>query len=384
MTIITFVLLGVSVIVGLGSDVDVGTSAGGFKIRSIATSTSRHQDSVGEVPPEEVLLSASPSTFSPSIQNIPPTPSSSLPTEFLELLQSASARAVRPEYDGGRFAKWVVFVPLNAGFLLMAKSMHHHLNSIVPPLRNVVWVALDNASYDGMRAFDSTALVYRDKLSDENFDTSSQHFRTRGYNTIVLHKWRIIQSIIEAGYDTLLLDADVVLLRNPIHYLIDGPSCDLYVSLDGETQNWDRLDEMRYSTRSEGYTYNIYVNTGMLYLRASNLTWSVVTEFLLPGSRVEGMDDQMEFNVYLQKRSNYTKSQYTLPKFQQTKQCSLVSGIPTLILPTILFGNTKHFEVLQNNARSGIVPYTYHYNYFSGFIQKRDAMIKNGHYFGGA
>jgi hypothetical protein len=101
--------------------------------------------------------------------------------------------------------------------------------------------------------------------------THSGSCRTVPYNAMVMHKWYMALQVMQAGVNVLVVDSDVVMMRNPLPLFDTLPVCDMmsmmeYPGRDNAHCNYnaDGLPGMPdYGKKSWSY-----MNTGYTYFRA--------------------------------------------------------------------------------------------------------------------
>jgi hypothetical protein len=184
-----------------------------------------------------------------------PTPSDKLQ----DYLQQAAAHAWAP------LDKLVFVCVVNDGFKHFALNLFLSTRRTIPQMNNFLFYTTDEGAATYLRKHG--ALVYHN--SSSNFSTKAEPFRSSGYSKIVNNKARVAYEVIQLGYDVFILDADVVVLRNPMNYLIDIPKCDMTVSV--EVQNVTRFvtpGPERYSGDNfEAGSVSVLVNTGVIMWR---------------------------------------------------------------------------------------------------------------------
>jgi len=260
----------------------------------------------------------------------------------------------------------VAVAEVNHGFLPMAVSFYRHLQNLQPPMNNVLFFALDTVSNDTLVRIGAPTFL-------DDHDNMSSHawgFREGGYNKIVLHKWVLASKILRMGFDCVIVDVDIVFLRNPmVYYFADAPACDALVVV--ESKNWGKNNEDRF----EGDGIGVLINTGLVILRNTETTRTLVTIFLQPQHRYEDLDDQWEFLFFMEKRDRCTPGKRNVPMTQRHTTCSMYGATQVHILPGYLF--TSQFYLWQSES-AYLTPFTIHFNYLSGFASKKQKMAEMG------
>jgi hypothetical protein len=299
----------------------------------------------------------------PSLSGVQSNASAPSASSFLGLLLHASTLCPTPSQPA------VVLVMVNNGFIDMAIQQLHQMRQTRPPILNVVFVALDLLAYNVLKR--KGVAVYRDE--NETFDAVASDFRTPSYNQIVIHKFLLLQRALELGFDVLMLDVDVVLLRNPFNYFVDFAKCDVLVTVETLPPGIHENTDQRWS----GDGVALWINTGFMFWRNSAPSRTLLHAFARPENRRSGMDDQYEFNQFL-KASPHAPEALNLPWTQRLHQCAVYGGVSMHVLSPYLFGSQRHMFEFNLAGLAGTVPYMVHFNWISGFNDKRSRMIANG------
>ena len=188
----------------------------------------------------------------------------------------------------------------NAMVKFMLNEMLHIALHPVP--FNVLWVPLDPAALARL-AKDGNGTVYDAIASDGRFDGGRSNFREKDYNRMALVKWEITIQLLEMGYDVLLLDPDLALLRNPLPYFETIADCDMTLQMDSpmEPTGPNVIKDGGYAFREEHFD-NFY-NTGGILLKNSprTLPWVRLYKSWAEGEYKRGSpyDDQALFNRFI-------------------------------------------------------------------------------------
>lgn len=272
----------------------------------------------------------------------------------------------------------VVVVEVNSGFLDFARNMWLRAGRTKPPLGNLLWVALDAQAHDQLKALPAQngtgrPLVFFDPA--DKFEPGGTSFRTKAYNDIVKHKWTLLRRVLGLGFNALLLDVDVIVLRNPFGYLADLPACDLLATVDtlpdqGITNG---SNPHRWAGGSQRYN-TAWINTGVILWRATPTARALIDDFIAYKPAEQGMDDQHEWNAFLNVQPATPQARVNLPFLELASQCGVWGNLSVQILPPSLYGSQRHVFEFQLPQNSGETPYTIHFNWLSGAAEKRQKM----------
>jgi len=273
----------------------------------------------------------------------------------------------------------VIIVVVNSGFLSMAHNFMAHARSVAPRIRNVLYVALDAACYQNLLAipdiaayFDATTLAAHDASL-----SSSQRFQDAAYNRIVMYKWALSLQVLKLGYRLLTIDADIVLLRNPLSFLAGLPSCDVSVTTDAWGPEITRATHSRYAHEGRNESA-VYVNTGLLLWQPSRTTVELIESFLDPQWRIKGADDQTEFNQFLRSRAASTTAYVSLTlKDVLAKRCAQFAGLRINVLAPVLFPSIQQLSYDSKLVSfAQVPPFAIHFNYLPHLAAKKQMMSK--------
>ena len=165
----------------------------------------------------------------------------------------------------------------------------------------VLWVPYDKGALDRLAA-EGTGTVYSGVAASGRFDGARSDFRQAKYNELSLVKWELSLELIKLGYDVLLLDPDLVILRNPLPYLETVGDCDLSFQMDSHFD--PHGDSVRhaggYALFDTDVTIPNFYNTGGFMLRSRPRT-RVFLEAVIANGKAEHakgspLDDQGLFN----------------------------------------------------------------------------------------
>jgi hypothetical protein len=187
----------------------------------------------------------------------------------------------------------------------------------------------------------------------------------------------LLKRVIDLGFDALIMDVDLVLLRNPFIYFQSQPLCDMTFYENGPAQlegsnKWVKRD----------WTTGFEVNTGFMLVRSTATTQALVNEFVNSNvsEKYPGTDDQHLFNMFMADRKWNAPAVGTLvlPFKIQSTQCGQWKGLSVHILPPALFSSWQHFFVANLSDWTLQTPFVIHYNYLTGYAQKSEKMVQHG------
>lgn len=213
----------------------------------------------------------------------------------------------------------VIIVVGNRAMNDMMENWVISADAVRPRLRYLL-LPLDEVGYNDLRRRKLDNVV-RDTAAWAQFFADGSSFGGRGYRAMSMYKWRATHALLKAGVDVLMSDPDIVILRNPLPYIVSDlcmrptlymralayrcntlssqatmPRCDLYTQLDSGadmTGQWVR--------KNGGYgDGHMYTNTGFVYfrstpaiIRALDMFLDYVEEMSAAGRVV---DDQAHWN----------------------------------------------------------------------------------------
>jgi len=277
----------------------------------------------------------------------------------------------------------LVFVSLaNSGFRFFALNLFLAAQKTKPPMRNLLFYALDNNVSQYLAAHG--ALVYFDDSSTLNVSSNASKFRSPDYSKIVGSKAKVAHEILLLGFDVFILDVDIALLRNPVNHIVDVPKCDLTVSLESSALKLLVPNENRYSgINFEAGEVPLLINTGVIMWRSQVGSLVTLGKFLQSKYRTKWPnvgDDQYEFNKFMspnwpgQRRNSIDRdfaSRHTT--------CSVYRNISVYVLSPVLFQTTEGAFGHANFAnRFSLVPYIIHFTNVGDARGKLKAMRDHG------
>ena len=141
-----------------------------------------------------------------------------------------ATRAIRPSSQDNltlisvarRQAAWqgnaAVIVVGNRAMNDMTENWAVAADSVRPALKYII-LPLDEEGYTDLRRRGITNVV-RDDTAWAQFSSNGSSFGGLGYKTMSLYKWRAAYTLLKEGIDVLMTDPDVVMLRNPLPYIV--------------------------------------------------------------------------------------------------------------------------------------------------------------------
>lgn len=289
-----------------------------------------------------------------------------------------------------KFRNLATIVEVNGAFVHLAISLHlHNLRSPVPiPL--IVFVCTDRKAEARLLGVGADVLFYQHE--NKQLSEKESGFRSVEYYQLVLNKWNLMLAFLNHGMDVFIMDADIVLLRNPLFYFVDLPECVLngvMVESRGDANSvaetsvkalMNYNSELRFSDTWEGKVTSVWLNTGFLYFKHSKEAIRLIQDFMKDENRIVGTDDQQEFNVYLEKKR--TKENSKINHLDNPNQCSLVSGVSMNILSPFMFQTFNQFRYFKTHDVAAVPISVVHYNWNADAGWKTGRMRKNNHFLG--
>jgi hypothetical protein len=301
-------------------------------------------------PPSAVPAAVVDVAVDPSSSSAPAAPAPSAEAALLAVLNKAT------QSNPAALSRLVLVVEANAGFLDFAKNFLHFAQRTKPPVGNLVFASLDARTHDQLTAMGALSFA----VAEASLSSRAEEFRTPAYNSIVLHKFRLAQQVIALGFDCLVVDADVVLLRNPANFFLDMPVCDAAFSCEG-------VDSTRLLTRSPARYGNLYdhrnnstpwfVNTGLMLWRSTPPSKRALELFLKSKYRLRNADDQLEFNRYLALRARDSPGRGLDQGFlERGRSCVSFAGLNVTVLPPVLFSTKPMAFVARLADLAAVTP----------------------------
>ena len=292
-----------------------------------------------------------------AVVTAPPSQAPVLPA-FVDIL--ARAAALSP-------IKNLVYLCLvNNGFRHFALNLHLAAQMTTPPMRNLVFYALDANVSTYLKHHDVPFVFFDLTPVTVNLSAEASKFRSRDYAKIVGSKAKVAHEVLVLGYDAFILDADIALMRNPSNYIVDIPKCDLTVSVDKATHDLAVPGEGRYSGHNfEAGLVALKINTGVILWRSTPAAINTLATFLKDKYRTRYPrigDDQYEFNKFMATRSKDNSIDRGFLARHST--CSLYRGVSTYVLSPVFFAVSAGARSPLANALANmfaVVPYVVHF-----------------------
>jgi hypothetical protein len=241
------------------------------------------------------------------------------------------------------------------------------------------------------------------------FGPAESAFRESKYNEMALAKWELAAGFQEAGYDVLVIDPDVVLLRSPIGFFETLPLCDAYFHLDTKTE-FDE-DAFRraggYAKSDEGVTN--FFNTGFMLLRGSEGGRRMVKSFVEFAKGYYGenageraLDDQNVFVHWVEEMYRYdagsgvADGEYAAGRlkcnecveYMRRERAGLRAGrtregqregqiagpraeFSIYPLTPAIFPNRPIYEETEQHKKVNMLPFMVHVNWIQGLEKKK-------------
>ncbi len=204
--------------------------------------------------------------------------------------------------------------------------------------------------------------VKRSKISLHKIDLPSGVFGTKEFNCLTLEKLRVVHEYLVAGKTILLCDVDIVMLKNPLPYVVK------------ELESHDLVFQ------NEGYVYQISgkqaINTGFFAVKSSKKTidlFNIEDEVV---QKKQDLNDQDLINLRLNRNNEFKKFKIkVLPEedfpcgrywFQNHKGCS-----PYLVHYNFLKGSDRKLEKMQEFKHFYVDD-----NWYIHFLKKIPAWVK--------
>lgn len=114
----------------------------------------------------------------------------------------------------------VVLVVGNRAMNDMLENWVISATAVQPPLKFLV-LPLDEEGHDDLRRR-GVPNVVRDEKAWSMFSANGSSFGGAGYYAMSKYKWRATLDLLREGIDVLMTDPDIVLLRNPLPYIVSS------------------------------------------------------------------------------------------------------------------------------------------------------------------
>ena len=126
---------------------------------------------------------------------------------------STLAKQIAPQQGGT-----VVLVMGNRAMNDMLENWVISATAVLPPLKFVV-LPLDEEGYNDLLRR-KVPNVVRDERAWSMFSANGSSFGGAGYYAMSKYKWQATRALLHEGFDVLMSDPDIVLLRNPLPYFV--------------------------------------------------------------------------------------------------------------------------------------------------------------------
>ena len=319
----------------------------------------------------------------------------------------------------------VAFVIGNAAATAVASNMIASIFALRRPFCVLV-VPADKVAlsqWELKRYYDTNpfwALLQDDAILSHGISAQQSGFRESAYNRLTLLKWLFALRLLREGYDALILDPDLVFLRDPIAFVETwAPSNCSIISATESGQAWyyDAIVGTGQVGEQIGFPevyHKVAVwNTGLTFLSFGKDLEDAIVEFLsfAESSMVAGneRDDQFFFQQYLgffygPPSLNVGKSvansvisgngvlvsrnsrRITTLRSEGFDVSTATDPIPRRINLTLFPLHNKFFmsqvEWMKRTHFSTMLhPCSVHYNFISTLGEKEYIMRRNGHWF---
>ena len=130
--------------------------------------------------------------------------------------------------------KLILFAVIDSAYLDMAINLHEtSINRF--RITNFVFICLDNSSFNSLKKRRINSFLYKQKVASDN----PARFATKQFNEKTSIKMKIVAASVMLGFNTLLMDVDIVFFRNPIPHL--PLEFDLAIQDDMQTWNFTKM-----------------------------------------------------------------------------------------------------------------------------------------------
>lgn len=338
-----------------------------------------------------------------------------MPAVFSSLEQAAAAVSFTPLHTGRPL---VVFFTGNHGASRIARNMLASIRRLRRPFPVLVIPAdgealrywQEAAEADGAGgAVDERLNVLADgEVLGMGFESGQTSFRQDSYNRLTLLKWQTAARLLQLGYDAMVLDPDLVFLRDPFAYMeqyAPGNCSMTSASENGEPWSYRYIAE-RNGFHAPGKPQRTYLpicwNTGQSMFSAGNPdTLVAIDEFIryaqahlaLPENNY---DDQYWWNNYLYDMYDLQPGmadallEGRCVDFVRNARVANGSETPAAFprpraFTTYPFHNRLFVSRLDWNDRTHhdtmLMPISIHYNWASNILGKIELMQEAGHWF---
>ena len=194
-----------------------------------------------------------------------------------------------------RFASWdkmVIVSFVNAHYMDFCRNWVRHLRAAGN--RHFLVGALDDQAYTQLRAANVPSFDMAASLTTRDFGWGSKVFKQAQQKKIAM-----FLAVLQMGYSALLSDIDVMYLRDPFAFFRSVPDAQLLISSDLLTSTV--TDEGPERPNGFGATLNV----GIIYMRPSNATIALTTEWNSMCSKNLDFWEQAAFNSLVRRGMHY-------------------------------------------------------------------------------
>jgi hypothetical protein len=276
---------------------------------------------------------------------------------------------------------------VNYGFRELALNLQRSAARV--GLRQLFFYALDASVREYLLANGAPFVYLAPSNLTAGVENGAAEFRTSKYSRVVGFKVQVARQVLALGFDAFLLDADVVLLRNPLNFLVDAPLCDLAVTTDSSRKGLLVPGESRFAGENfERGPVRVLMNTGVILYRNTADTRRLLDKFSLSRYRVKPPnvgDDQLEFNRFMGAPAWPVKvdgrevpvrpDSIDRDFVARASACSVYHNVTMFVLPPALFPNTAQALHLALPDRFSLAPYLVHFTN-AGTMQDKGLKMK--------
>lgn len=185
----------------------------------------------------------------------------------------------------------------------------------------------------------------------------------------------MLQRVLRLGFHVLLLDIDIVVLRNPCTYFQSLPWC-VFSFYD---QTLHVIEGQNKWVKRSQPLGEIIINTGVMLFKRTKTTTSLVSDFI-KAPIVKGWDDQLLFNTFMNERV-YSRQPGSRKFGNMTTACGRWLDMSVRMLSPVFFGTWLDNHQSNISDFTLETPYMLHFNWLNGFDAKKRKMVENGHWF---
>ena len=185
--------------------------------------------------------------------------------------------------------KLILFAVVDSAYLDMAINLYEtSINRF--RITNFVFICLDSSSFNSLQKRRIRSFLYKQKFASDN----PARFATKQFNEKTSIKMKIVAASVMLGFNTLLMDVDIVFFRNPIPHL--PLDFDLAIQDDMQTWNFTKMGVEILGHNGSIIESLKVLNTGFMLVRPTyagvDLMHRTLSEVELTGSM-----DQTALNI---------------------------------------------------------------------------------------